>query len=260
MDLDLPGAVAEVEERGLAVPAAGGHPAGDAVGGVGLLAGGEALVRSPDLGDLGAVGVLVRERLDPRLAQALELRPPFGENLRLGLLGLTHGASLTPGSYAASILVIFSFFFGPRGTATSTTSPFLWPTRAWPIGDSLESFCSAGSASAEPTIWNFCDSPDFWSLTWTDGADADGLGVDVLLVDHRGAAELLLQVEDPLLEHRLLVLGVVVLGVLGDVAELAGLLDPLGDLAPPVGRENLDLFLQLLQTVFCDQRLASHVW
>ena len=48
------------------------------------------------------------------------------------------------------------------------------------------------------------------------------------------------------LEHGLLVLGVVVLGVLGDVAELARLLDALGDLAPLHGREVLDLFLQLV--------------
>ena len=48
-----------------------------------------------------------------------------------------------------------------------TTSPRLWPISALPIGDSLESFCSAGSASVGPTIWNLRDSPDFWSLTWT---------------------------------------------------------------------------------------------
>ena len=48
---------------------------------------------------------------------------------------------------------------------------------------------------------------------------------------------------DPALEHRLLVLGVVVLGVLGDVAELAGLLDALGDLAALLGGEQLELVL-----------------
>ena len=50
------------------------------------------------------------------------------------------------------------------------------------------------------------------------------------LVDDGRAAEPLLELRDPLLEHGLLVLGVVVLGVLGDVAELARLLDALGDL------------------------------
>ncbi len=41
-----------------------------------------------------------------------------------------------------------------------------------------------------------------------------------------------------MLEHRLLVLGVVVLGVLGDVAELARHLDPLSDLTALLGLES----------------------
>ena len=128
--------------------------------------------------------------------------------------------------------MILSFFFGPRGTSTVTTSPRLWPIRALPIGDSFESFCSAGFASVGPTIWNLRESPDFWSLTWTRTPTPTDLGVDLLLVDDVRAAQPLLELGDPLLEQRLLVLGVVVLGVLGDVAELARLLDPLGDLAP----------------------------
>ena len=40
----------------------------------------------------------------------------------------------------------------PAGTATSTVSPFLCPSRARPTGDSFESRLRAGSASAEPTI------------------------------------------------------------------------------------------------------------
>ena len=130
-----------------------------------------------------------------------------------------------------SILVILSFFLGPRGTSTVTTSLRLWPISALPIGDSLESLCSGGSASAEPTIWNFCESPDFWSLTWTTEPNATSSVSSCLLVDHGRAAQPLLELGDPLLEQRLLVLGVVVLGVLRDVAELARLLDPLGDLA-----------------------------
>ena len=149
--------------------------------------------------------------------------------------------------------MIFSFFFGPRGTSTVTTSPRLWPTSALPIGDSLESLSSVGSASAEPTIWNFCESPDFWSLTWTLTPTETDVGVDVLLVDHGRAPQPLLELRDPLLEHRLLVLGVVVLGVLGDVAELARLLDPLGDLAPLHGRQVLELLLELLEPLRGDQ-------
>jgi hypothetical protein len=45
------------------------------------------------------------------------------------------------------------------------------------------------------------------------------------------------------LEQHLLVLGVVVLGVLGDVAELAGNADSLRYLAALRGRELLDLLL-----------------
>src|SRR6188474_2699282 len=44
-------------------------------------------------------------------------------------------------------------FKEPRGAATSTVSPFLWPMIALPTGDSLESLYSAGFASAEPTMW-----------------------------------------------------------------------------------------------------------
>jgi len=48
------------------------------------------------------------------------------------------------------------------------------------------------------------------------------------------------------LEHRLLVLRVVVLGVLGDLAELACDPDPVGDLPPTVGPQDLELQRQLL--------------
>jgi hypothetical protein len=48
------------------------------------------------------------------------------------------------------------------------------------------------------------------------------------------------------LEHRLLVLRVVVLGILGDVAELARDADPLGDLAALLVAQAVDLLLQVL--------------
>ena len=82
LDLDLPGAVAEVEEGGLAVTAAGAQPAGDPVAVIRLGAGLEALVGLPDRGDLGPAREGVREGLDPRLAQALELCPSLGEKVR----------------------------------------------------------------------------------------------------------------------------------------------------------------------------------
>jgi hypothetical protein len=46
------------------------------------------------------------------------------------------------------------------------------------------------------------------------------------------------------LEHRLLVLRVVVLGVLCDVTELARSPDPLGDLPPTVGTQRVQLELE----------------
>jgi hypothetical protein len=46
------------------------------------------------------------------------------------------------------------------------------------------------------------------------------------------------------LQHRLLVLRVVVLRVLGDVAELARGADPLGDLAAAVAAQDIELLLE----------------
>jgi hypothetical protein len=89
-----------------------------------------------------------------------------------------------------------------------------------------------------------------------NGTHSNGLGVDVLLVDDARAAQLVLELHDSRLQHRLLVLGVVVLGVLGDVAELAGLLDAVSDLAALVAFEVGDLLLELLQTLCGDQRLT----
>ena len=75
----------------------------------------------------------------------------------------------------------------------------------------------------------------------------------MLLVDDGCPADALLEMGDPLLEQRLLVLGVVVLGVLHDVAELASVLDPLGDLATLHGRHVLELLAELLQTLLGDE-------
>ena len=86
------GAVDEVEERRLALAAAGGEPAGDADAVLGLLAVGQRVVGRLDLGDRAHPGVSVRERVDALLAQRLELAPPGGEQLR-GLL-LAHARRL----------------------------------------------------------------------------------------------------------------------------------------------------------------------
>ena len=137
-------------------------------------------------------------------------------------------AAIAP-SQAVSIFVILSFFFGPRGTSTVTTSLRFLPTRALPIGDSLN-----------------------------HGAEADLVGAERLLVDHGGAAQFFFQLRDPALEQRLFVLGVVVFGVLGDVAEFARLLDPRRDLAAFGRREELDFLFQILQPLWGDDRLTTH--
>src|SRR5687767_3008521 len=82
------------------------------------------------------------------------------------------------------------------------------------------------------------------------GAEGDDVLRDLLLLDHAGRQEALLELGDPMLEHRLLVLGVVVLRVLGDVAELPGDPDAVGHLPPLVAAEVVDLLLQLLVSLF----------
>src|SRR4029079_824860 len=91
-----------------------------------------------------------------------------------------------------------------------------------------------------------------------DGPDLDGVGRDVLGVDDLRRAQALLELRDPLLEHHLLVLCVVVLGVLRDVAELAGLLDALGPLAPAGGLQLLQLFLQPLEPFGGQDDVSCH--
>ena len=62
-------------------------------------------------------------------------------------------------------------------------------------------------------------------------ADLDVVG-RVVLVDDRGVLDQRLERLDPALDERLLVLGVLVLGVLGQVAVFLGVVDPVGDLGP----------------------------
>ena len=81
VQLDLAGGVAQVEEGRLAVAAAGDQAAGDPVARLGLDPRRQALVGGADLADLLAVGELVRERVDPRFAQALQLSPALGEQV-----------------------------------------------------------------------------------------------------------------------------------------------------------------------------------
>ena len=66
VQLDLSGAVAEIDERGLPLPTTGDDPTGDAVALARLLAVPEGLVGLADVGDRRPPLELMRERLDGR--------------------------------------------------------------------------------------------------------------------------------------------------------------------------------------------------
>ena len=127
---------------------------------------------------------------------------------------------------------------------TLTASPFLRPMIAWPTGDSLEilSSCGIGLGRADDLV-------DV--LAAVGVARASTLLPRVTLsffvgrVDDRGVREDLRDLDDAALDPRLLVLGVVVLGVLGDVAELLGFLDALADLAAADRLEVTELLFEL---------------
>ena len=71
----------------------------------------------------------------------------------------------------------------------------------------------------------------------------------VVLVDDRGVLDQRLEGLDPALDERLLVLGVLVLGVLREVAVLLGVVDPRGDLGPLHGEHHLELVAELVEAV-----------
>src|SRR3954463_4664544 len=90
------------------------------------------------------------------------------------------------------------------------------------------------------------------------GPDADDVGGDVALVDDGGRAQLVLELGDLLLEHCLLVLRIVVLGVLGDVPESPRLSDPLRHLLTASRAQVLDLRLQLIESLLCEDDFLRH--
>ena len=63
-----------------------------------------------------------------------------------------------------------------------------------------------------------------------------------------------------MLQHGLLVLGVVVLGVLRDVPELARLADTFGDFFALDGGEKSDLVLELLESFRCEDDFFPRHW
>ncbi len=91
--LDAPRAVDEVQERGLALPAARGDAAGHADAHLGLTAGLQVVVALARLGDRDDAVELVRERVHARGADLLQLAPSCGEDLCFA--AAEGGASLT---------------------------------------------------------------------------------------------------------------------------------------------------------------------
>ena len=89
LELDPAGAVDEVEERHLALAAAGGEATGDAMRDVGLVARAQALVSGADRRDRLDAVVLVRERLDAGRPQRVELLPPRREDVERLLTSTT---------------------------------------------------------------------------------------------------------------------------------------------------------------------------
>ena len=101
-------------------------------------------------------------------------------------------------------------------------------------------------------------SPWSTSLTRTfEPTDTTSVGTSLASIT-RADAQLFLQPRDPVLQQRLLVLGVVVLGVLGDVSELARLADPISNLATPGCFEFFDLRLEPLVAFWGEDYVLFH--
>ena len=112
---------------------------------------------------------------------------------------------------------------------------------ALPTGDSFESFISAGSASAEPTMWysTVLFAPMSRSRTFVP-TETSPERIS-FFVTTRAFLSRSSSVRDARLEMGLVVLRGVVLRVLRDVAELARDADALRDLAAALGRQVFDL-------------------
>src|SRR6202142_2943272 len=83
----------------------------------------------------------------------------------------------------------------------------------------------------------------------------------VMLVDDRGVLDQRLEGLDPALDEGLLVLGVLVLGVLGQVAMFLGVVDPSGDFGAADLDHLVELRAELLETALGEVGgLAVHVW
>ncbi len=72
---------------------------------------------------------------------------------------------------------------------------------------------------------------------------------DMLALDDAGVAYEFLEQQDPAFDETLLVLGIVVLGVLVDIAKFLGLANPLSNLGPALVAKHLELRLQAVETL-----------
>src|SRR5918994_2419547 len=88
------------------------------------------------------------------------------------------------------------------------------------------------------------------------GAQIDRVFLDFRRVDDLHVARPALELADPAFQQALLVLRLVVLGVLGDVPELAGLADAVGDLFATRLGQVCEFLLELLQTLRCNELLV----
>ncbi len=246
LELEPARAVVEVEESHLSLAAPGVQAPRDPVLHLGVRARLEVRVGRADLRDRGHARVGVRERVDPVRAQPLELGPPDGEEV-VGHDGLEAESDLGDLRLARRAV---------RQRDRDLIALALAHQRTPDRRDVRELLRGLGLGGADDR-----EGLRLAGVVELDAhgvADLDDLVVDLVPADHGGRAELLLEGEDARLEHRLLVLGVVVLGVLGDVPELTGLLDALGDLSAANGGELLELVLELLETFGGEDDVLRH--
>src|SRR5438034_6618850 len=87
------------------------------------------------------------------------------------------------------------------------------------------------------------------------GADCHTVRRGPVVINHPGVPQHLLQLQDPPFHKRLLVLGIFVLGVFHQVAELLGLLDPPGDFLAADRLEVSQLLFQFVEAFWSEDRL-----
>ncbi len=164
-------------------------------------------------------------------------------------------ASSSAQNTAAQPMRTSVYSIGPAGAWTVKRSPFLRPISAEPTGDSLLMRPSRGAASAEPTMVKVSSPSPPLMTTFEPMPTLVAVG----LLDHLRVAELQLERGDAALQEGLLLLGVLVLGVLGQVAVELRLVDARGDARTVDGDELVELGLELREALGREvDRLGVH--